>query len=855
MIRINRWWLGFIFVLVVGAIVVDAYPQIYNLLVRHKAVTASYPANQHPSLLGAQPYIHKGLDLQGGTSLTLAICLGPNNPPGIGCRTGLPKGKTLAEAQSASLTIIQRRVNSLGVADTQVQAQGSNEILVQLPGVGIGQALKTLGSTAQLHFAVAVPGKPTVNGQPGTCSTQTCIDQAQLVPSTCFPPGHAKPSCQFNSTSFYPVSSTGAAYHWKIIKDLPASAVASAAVGQNPGGGYAVDITFDSQGAAVWSQVTTKACANNPLCSTTGTGGSCSTPPPPSAQVAIFLDNQVLTAPCVEGPSSNQTEITGNFTFKSAQALVNDINAGALPAQIGVLQSTTVSATLGRQSVAQSLRAGALGLALVIIFMIAYYRFPGFLASVALICYALIVLAVYELIPVVITLPGLAGFILSVGMAVDANVLIFERTKEELRQGRPLELAVEYGFRRAWPAIRDSNIATMITCTVLYFFGAADVQGFALTLFIGVAVSMFSAIVITHSLLHYVQRWFAFARRPTLYTRILPTDRLKATFSSGSRFDVVTHRNWYFAASLIVIVPGIITILFAGFNLGIDFTGGDSINVQLHQPTTAAAVQKLVTDTYRPSHPQVLAESNHYYSITTQPIAASELTRINQALDQHFGITKDHSGSLNLSESTVGPTIASSLVVSSVLLVIVAAALISVYLGFRFSQTMISARRFALCAMAALLHDVFVLVGLWAILGHFSQLGSVDALFVSAVLTVVGFSVHDTIVVFDRIRENLRVQGPRMTFDQVVNLSIAQTMSRSLNTSLTVLFVLLTLVLLGGASVQGFVLALLIGIFSGTYSSIFNAATLLTAWRQLDRQAVVRRGGGSRVAAIPATRR
>lgn len=852
MIRINRWWLATVVVLVLAAIVVDGYNQIYNVAVRHTSPTTSYPKNEHPTLLGTQPYIHKGLDLQGGTSLTLAICQGPNDPA-QGCRTGLPKGKTMAEAQAATLTIISRRVNGLGVADTQVQDQGSSEILVQLPGVGISQALATLGKTSQLHFAVAVPGKPTVNASPGTCTTQTCIDQNQLVPSDCFPAGHAKATCQFNNPAFYPVSSTGVAYHWKIIQNLPSSDVASSSVGSNPGGGYAVDLNFNSQGAAVWSRVTTKACEQNPGCSTSGSGGA-SANAPPSAQVAIFLDNQVLTAPVVDGPSSNQTQITGNFSFNSAQQLVDAINAGALPAQIGVLQSTTVSATLGQQSVSQSIKAGALGLALVILFMLIYYRFPGLVASIALVCYALIVLAIYELIPVVITLPGLAGFILSVGMAVDANVLIFERTKEELRQGRPLELAVEYGFRRAWPAIRDSNIATMITCTVLFFFGASDVQGFALTLFIGVAVSMFSAIVITHSLLHYVQRWFAFAKRPTLYTRILPADRLASQFKSGSRFDVVSHRNWYFAASLIVIVPGIITILVAGFNLGIDFTGGDTISVQLHQPTTAAAVQRVVSETYRPSHPQVLSEANHYYSVTTQPIPASELSSINQALDQHFGITKNKAGSLNLNESTVGPTIASSLVVSSVFLVIISAALISAYLGFRFSKTVIAARRFALTAMAALLHDVFVLVGLWAILGHFSQLGSVDTLFVAAVLTVVAFSVHDTIVVFDRIRENLRIQGPRMSFDQVANVSIAQTMTRSLNTSLTVIFVLLTLVLLGGASIQGFVLALLIGIASGTYSSIFNAATLLTAWRQLDRRASARRSGGAPAAVVAATR-
>ncbi len=843
MIRINRWWLGLVVLLVLGAVVIDGYSQIYNVAVRHKPITASYPANKEPALFGTPIYIHKGLDLSGGTSLLLAICQGPNNPPGIGCRTGLPKGKTMAEAQTASLTILQKRVNALGVSGTQVQAQGSNEILVTLPGVGISQALKTIGQTAQLHFAVAVPGKPTVNGSAGTCTTQTCIDQEQLVPSACFPANHPKSSCQFNNPLDYPVSSTGVAYHWKILKNLPSSDVTAAAVGNNPGGGYSVDITFNSQGAAVWSKVTTAACEKNPGCSTSGAGGS-STGAPPTAQVAIFLDNQVLTAPVVDGPSSNQTQITGNFTFNSAQQLVDDINAGSLPAQIGVLQSTTVSSSLGKQSVRQSLNAGALGLILVVLFMLMYYRFPGFLASIALVFYALIVLAIYQLIPVVLTLPGLAGFILSVGMAVDANVLIFERTKEELRQGRPLELAVEYGFRRAWPAIRDSNIATMITCTILFFFGASDVQGFALTLFIGVAVSMFSAIVITHSLLHYVGRWFAFARRPTLYTRILPSERLAQQFRSGRRFDVISHRNWYFAASLIVIVPGIITIMVAGFNLGIDFTGGDTLAMQLRQPTTQAQVLKVVNEVAPKAHAQVLAQANRYYDVQTEPIPAGEVSSISQALDQKFGITKAKDGSLNLNESTVGPTIASSLVVSSVFLVIISAVLISLYLGFRFSQTLISARRFAIAAMVALMHDIFVLVGLWAILGHFSDLGQVNALFVSAVLTVVGFSVHDTIVVFDRIRENLRLQGSRMSFDQVVNLSIAQTMTRSLNTSLTVIFVLLTLVLLGGASIQGFALALLLGIASGTYSSIFNAAALLTAWRHMDPRPAVRRGGG-----------
>ncbi|HUY61972.1 MAG TPA: protein translocase subunit SecD, partial [Candidatus Dormibacteraeota bacterium] len=561
MIRITRWWLALVVVLVAGALFIDGYSYIYRVAVAHVGLTQPLPHGGHPRLLGTPLYIHKGLDLQGGTQLTIAICQGPNTPAGIGCRTGLPRGKTLAEAQAATLTILDRRINALGVANTTVQAEGNNQILVSLPGVGISQALQALGTTAQLHFARAVPGAPTVNGNPNAgipCTTPTCVDQQQLVDPACFPVAHPKASCQFRNPLDYPVAPTGQPYHWQIVSQLPASDVGTASVGQTPTGGYAVDLTFNSAGATVWNRLTTQACLHNPNCSPASTSGGLNLSCPPLGQVAIFLDGQVLTAPCVQSPSSNQTEITGNFTFNSAQRLVDDINAGALPAQIAVAQETTVSATLGAQSVQRSLVAGAFGLALVILFMLLYYRFPGLLASIALLGYAALVLAIFKVIPVTLTLAGLAGFVLSVGMAVDANVLIFERMKEELRHGQPLATATEHGFKRAWPAIRDSNISTSITCAVLYFFGASDVKGFALTLFIGVAASMFSSIVITHTILHYAQRWLPLARRPGLYTRLAPTERLAEAMGPGRRFDIVSHRNWFFAASLTIIVPGLV---------------------------------------------------------------------------------------------------------------------------------------------------------------------------------------------------------------------------------------------------------------------------------------------------------
>ncbi|HEY6537950.1 MAG TPA: hypothetical protein VI138_02780, partial [Candidatus Dormibacteraeota bacterium] len=246
MIRISRWWLALVVVLVLGAVFIDAYGPIYNIFVRHSSPTASLPGGKQPALAGTPIYIHEGLDLKGGSSLVIQICQGQNDPPGSGCTSGLPKGRTLAEAQADTLTILNRRVNSLGVSGAQVQTQGSNQILVQLPGVDLGTAEAALGQTSQLHFAVPVAGAPSVNGSPGDCTTKTCIDQQQLIPAGCWPHHHSKPGCQFKNTLFYPVDTTsGTRYHWKIVSDLPASDVSSAAVGSGTAGGYAVNITFN----------------------------------------------------------------------------------------------------------------------------------------------------------------------------------------------------------------------------------------------------------------------------------------------------------------------------------------------------------------------------------------------------------------------------------------------------------------------------------------------------------------------------------------------------------------------------------------------------------------------------------
>jgi SecD/SecF fusion protein len=582
-------------------------------------------------------------------------------------------------------------------------------------------------------------------------------------------------------------------------------------------GQWAVTINFDSKGADEWGKVTTAAYQ-------AGQGT-------PQNRVAIFLDKNVITAPAVQSPSSSNTEITGNFTEQTASQLASQISAGALPADIATVQATEVSATLGQDTVRHSLLAGLVGLIIVVLFMVGYYRFPGLLASLALLFYAGIVLALYKLIPVTVTLAGLAGFVLSVGMAVDANVLIFERVRDELRHGRSVGLAVEAGFRRAWPAIRDSNISTMIACAVLYLLGSSVVKGFALTLFLGVAVSMFSAILITQSLFTVVLRWRT-ARRPTLYTRI--TEEFTEKPPQG-RFDIVKARNWYFLGSLVIIIPGILAIIVWGFRLGLDFAGGERIDAQLREATTQAQVQKVAQSAEPDLQPTVQSESGHTYSIRTLPGSIDKAQNIINALDKNFGIVTDSGGHQQVQFQQVGPTIASELVRTAIILVLVSSVLIAGYVSFRFRTQAISRWRFSVATFLKLLHDVFVLAGIWAILGHFTPLAEVDSLFVTAILTSVSFSIHDTIVVFDRVRENLRT-GPRLTFEQVINLSTVQTMTRSLNTALTVTFVLLALVLFGGDSIRGFVLALLIGIVTGTYSSIFNASTLLVAWQTVDRE-------------------
>jgi SecD/SecF fusion protein len=771
----------------------------------------THPLTSTPSLLGYKLFVHKGLDIVGGSELTIAVCEGYNDPPGASCRSGPKNGISISQAQTDTIPVLQNRVNGLGVSEASVQALGTDEITIELPGVPLAEAESVLGTTALIRFATAASGAPPSGA---ASNANYCIDNPKN--SFCVDQENLYTPSQLGNGQLYP-----SGYHWKIDNLLPASDIVSSQVGTDSSGNPAVDINFNGAGANEWSKITT--AANNAY---TADGCTQNSACPAPSMVAIFLDTNVISAPVVVQASSSTTQITG-LSLSEAQTLQSQINAGALPAEIGTVAETSVGATLGAQTVNATLLAGAVGMIIVVLFMIGYYRFPGILASVALVLYTLINLAAYKIIGVTVSLAGLAGFVLSVGMAVDANVLIFERTRDELRHGRSVGAAVELGFRRAFPAIRDSNISTGIVCVILAFFGSDIVKGFAITLGIGVAISFFSAVLITQSLLGMVLRW-KIGKNPTLYTEIHPE---YAEQHRRGRFDIVGNRNVFFLLSLAIIIPGIVAILGWGFRLGIDFAGGDQLQATYTTPVTATQLVSTVDSVSKGLAPTVQSFGGNEYTIQTLPADGTTLDAVQTALNTDYGF-KPNSESLN----TVGPTIASTAVTGAFLLILVSSLMIALYLAYQFGkQRQVNRWRFAACTFFKLLHDVFVLAGIWAILGHFSPLGQVDNYFVTAVLTGVAFSIHDTIVVFDRIRENLRV-GPRFTFDQIVNLSTVQTMARSLNTSLTVIFVLLALVLFGGSSIQGFVLALLVGIVTGTYSSIFNASTLLVAWNKIAPQ-------------------
>lgn len=584
-------------------------------------------------------------------------------------------------------------------------------------------------------------------------------------------------------------------------------------------------------------------------------------------QIAIFVGGELISAPVVNTKiTGGEAIIQGQFSIEEAEELARDLNTGAIPAPIVLSGQYTIGASLGQAALASSLNAGIIGLALLSIYMIAYYRASGLIANFALAIYSIIlVFLIKSSIPmalslliafaiygaslaiiynseeklvektlsftvstfalffiafllsksVVLTLAGVAGIILSIGMAVDANVLIFERIKEEIRDGQSYKKAVEQGFARAWSSIRDSNFSSLITCGILYFFGSSIIRGFALNLAAGILISMFTAIMVTKSIMALLDK-----------TKLAESKWLLGVDKNSKQpktINFLGKSKVWFTVSAILIAISIGSLGYKGINAGIDFTGGTQLEVQFPEGTNtnntqlAALVEGVSEDL---SGTSVVTAGQDTYLIKTKFMEEETYDLVIQSLKDNVSTEV-----VENRFTTVGPTISETLRTKAVtaLLFALVAIIIYIALTFRNIPKKYSPWKFGFAAMIALAHDVIITLGIFSVF----QL-EVDALFITALLTVIGFSVHDTIVVFDRIRENLTsFSGKRKKFSEVCNISLSQTLARSINTSVSTLLTLLALLILGSGSIQEFILALVIGIGIGTYSSIFIASPSL----------------------------
>jgi SecD/SecF fusion protein len=582
-----------------------------------------------------------------------------------------------------------------------------------------------------------------------------------------------------------------------------------------------VSFGFTGQGATAFQNVTATIAHRGAL-----TGGFGHTLQ--NQHFAVALDTQLITVPYIDShlypdgiTGGGGADISGNFTIGSAQDLATQLRLGALPINLKLISVSQVSATLGKQALHKGELAGIIGLIAVAVFLLVFYRVLGVIAVVALLVYALYFFALIKLIPVVLTLPGIAGLILTIGVAADANVVIFERVKEEIRAGRSIRQGIITGYKKGLSAIIDANVVTMMTAFILFVLATSDVKGFALTLGIGTAVSLFTAVMATQAILTTMGS-----------SRLI--SRPSALGAGGKkrewRYDFMGASRYFFTMSGVILLIGALAIGARGLNLGIDFTSGTRITVALDHGATQPQVSSVV-GAAGASDATVQRITNkglgqNVFQISSKKLQPGGINRVETALSSHFGI---HSWN----PTSVGPTFGSTVANAAIIAIIASLVVISAYVALRFQW------KFAVPVLIALAHDLLITSGVYALTGR-----QVTTATVAALLTILGYSMYDTIIVFDRVRENIP-RMPRAAFSQIVNRSMSEVLTRSVATTACTLMPIVALLLFGGVAgsseLQDFAFALLIGVASGAYSSIFIASPVLTHWKEREAQYKARR--------------
>ncbi len=815
-----------------------------------------------------------GLDLQGGVELVYQVKARAGQPP--------PSEESIRGA----IDIMRERVDNLGVAEPEIQQSGNDQINVALPDVSdLDDAIRQVGTVAQMVFYDWEPNVIGPDGKPEPTNAAVTGGQAAGDPSAGLTlynallraekrPAKVEPDNSRDGPLYFAVDRAAKRVFglgeesradalanvprdrrekadvmtvqpdtvvvraqkpedgpepnsWFVLQDdvaLQGKEIKDPEQTFDQGAGSSnqpiVTFNFTDKGRDTWERVTREIAQR----------GQASVGLQATAEslqhFAIVLDNELVSSPTIdfqqypEGiDASNGSQIEGGFTIQSAQELANILKTGALPVQLDLISNSQVSATLGRQALNQGLLAGVAGFLIVALFLLVFYRVLGVIAVAALAVYGVYFFGLIKLIPVVLTLPGIAGLILTLGVAADANIVIFERVKEEIRGGRSIASGIATGYKKGLTAIIDANVVTIMVAFILFVLATSGVKGFALTLGLGVIVSLFTAVLATQAILGAMGKSRLLTKPSALGASEKKSDRL--------RLDYMGYSKWFFSASGVILLVCALALGSKGINFGIDFESGTRISVQLTQDVDENAVREVITaEGLGNAEIQKVtdlegAKGKSAFQISTDNLRPAEVTKVRDALEQRYDLADTPDS------TSIGPTFGQTVAESAIIAIIASLFVISAYIALRFEP------KYAVPVLIAVMHDILITAGVYALVGQ-----EVTTATVAALLTVLGFSLYDTIIVFDRIRENVP-RMPRAAFSQIVNRSMSEVIVRSLATSFCSGLPVLALLLFGGETLQAFAFALLVGTISGTYSSVFIAGPVLTLWKE--REPVYRR--------------
>ena len=701
---------------------------------------------------GSMANIKQGLDLAGGVSITYQV-VGEEAPS--------------SEDMSDTIYKLQKRVENYST-EAQVYQEGDNRINIEIPGVSDANAiLQELGQPGSLYFIY----QTNEAGEANYTLTGFDEEKGKYIYSL------TKSIDELMAEGSIPLDGT---------KVAAADAGATQSSGALQEMEYVVELTFTQEGSEAFAKATERAYNRG-------------------ESIGIYYDGELVSVPNVISViTGGQAQITGMESIEEAKTLASTIRIGGLSLELEEMRSNVVGAQLGSDAIKTSLKAGAIGLAIVCIFMIVVYFIPGLTSAVALLIYVIMTLLVLNGFNLTLTLPGVAGVILAIGMAVDANVIIFARIREELATGKTVKSSIKIGFDKATSAIVDGNITTFIAAVVLALKGSGTVKGFAQTLMIGIILSMFTAMVVTRVLLHL------------FYTVGFQDEKWYGIGKEHKAINFLSKKAVFFAISLVVIIGGFVMLgvnkSSTGniLNYSMEFVGGTSTTVTFNEDMSIEELDSKVVPLFEEITGDGAVQTQKVSGTTevvikTRSLSVEEREAVEDMLDTNFQVSSD-----DVQSETISATISSEMKSDAVVAVVIATLCMLLYIWIRFSDI-----RFATSAVVALVHDVLVVLAFYAI-----SKTSVGNTFIACMLTIVGYSINATIVIFDRIRENLKEMPKKTELDTIVNTSITQTLSRSINTSFTTFVMVAVLYILGVTSIREFALPLMVGIICGAYSSV-----------------------------------